>query len=34
LKGGGIMAIEVISILFLAVIICELGLIYVRLGEK
>jgi hypothetical protein len=28
------MAIEVIGLLFLAIIICELGLIYVRLGEK
>jgi hypothetical protein len=28
------MTIEVSSLLFLAVIICKLGLIYVRLGEK
>jgi hypothetical protein len=28
------MPIDIISLLFLAIIICELGLIYVRLGEK
>ena len=28
------MTTEIISLLFLAIIICELGLIYVRLGEK
>jgi hypothetical protein len=28
------MLIEAFNLLFLAIIICELGLIYVRLGEK
>lgn len=28
------MVIDALSLLFLAIIICELGLIYVRLGEK
>jgi hypothetical protein len=28
------MTTDLISLLFLAIIICELGLIYVRLGEK
>lgn len=28
------MVIEAFNLLFLAIIICELGLIYVRLGEK
>jgi hypothetical protein len=28
------MMIDAINLLFLAIIICELGLIYVRLGQK